>query len=240
MSTNVRIYSAKTGKFLLKTHSFGPVVTVTGNSFIVRDFPAQLDYPDRLRLNVYNSSTGKLSERVYSIKNRVKGNDWKSKIAVADAVYISGGGNIACFPLSAPGGKVKPNFIQVPRGTVQWLTGPRNGTFLLEWRGALWLVRQEQKPCTPVNLQKQGIKLTIGKLSRANAVKTRTDTVKNGMYIGLKNRTFYAVDTRTGRVLLELPLRTHTFGPTHVVGSTLVIQAGNKLLAYPLPAVLKP
>ena len=232
MSTNVRVYDAKTGKFLLKTYSFGPAATVNGNSFIVDDFPVQLDYPDRFNLNVYNSRTSRLSERVYSVKNRVKGNDWSSKVAVNDAVYISGGGNVACFPLAAPGGKAKPNFIRVPQGDVQWLAGPRNGTFVLEWQNILWLVRQNRKPCKPLALLK-GTKLGKGALARISAA-------KDGLYIGLKNGTFYAVDTRNARVVLKLELRSYAFGPTHVVGDTLVIQAGNRLLAYPLPKALKP
>ena len=232
MSTNVRVYSAKTGKFLLKTYSFGPVATVNGNSFIVSDFPVQLDYPDLFNLNVYNSRTDNITERVYSVENRVKGNNWSSKVTVKDAVYISGGGNVACFPLAAPGGRAKPNFIRVPRGDVQWLAGPRDGTFLLEWQKSLWLVRQNRKPCKPIALQK-GTKLGKGSLARISAV-------KNGLYIGLRNGTFYGVNTKTGKVGLKLALRSYTFGPTHVVGNTLVIQAGNRLLAYPLPESLKP
>ena len=232
MSTNVRIYSAKTGKFLLKAYSFGPVATVDNNSFIVSGFPVQLDYPDLFNFNVYNSRTDNVTERIYSVKNRVRGNDWNSKVAVTDAVYISGGGNVACFPLSAPGGRAKPNFIRVPRGDVQWLAGPRNRTFVLEWQKSLWLARQNRKPCQPIVLQK-GTRLGKGSLARISAV-------KNGLYIGLRNGTFYGVDTRNARVVLKLALRSYAFGPTHVVGSTLVIQAGNRLLTYPLPESLKP
>ena len=232
MSTNVRVYSTETGRFLLRTASFGPVGVTDRQVFFVSDFPAQLDYPDRINLAVYDSRTSKMSERVYSVKGRVRGQEWNSKVAVTDAVYISGGGNVACFPLSAPGGKAKPDFIRVPRGDVQWLAGPRHGTFLLEWQKSLWLVRQNRKPCKPIVLQK-GTRLGEGSLARISAV-------KNGLYLGLRNGTFYAVDTNTGRVVLELALHSYTFGPTHVVGNTLVVQAGNRLLAYPLPAALTP
>ena len=226
-SDQVEIYNVRTGKRLGKASRM-PLATLN-NQVFAKDNWFLIDYPDDIYINVYSLKTAKLLERrTYSVKNRVRGNDWNSKIAVTNAVYISGGGNLACFPLSAPGGKAKPNFIRVPRGDVQWLAGPHNGTFLLEWQGALWLVRQQQKPCTPIALQKQGTRLATGKLAR-------TDVVKNGMYIGLKNGTFYAIDTRTGRVLLELALRSYTFGPTHVVGNTLVIQAGHRLFAYPLP-----
>ena len=234
-TTDTYIYDAKTGKFLSVASSYGPLATIGNKVFFVQDnFVTWLDYPDILGLNVYDLRTGKrLEERTYSIKNRVKGNDWNSKVAVTDAVYISGGGNVACFPLAAPGGKAKPDFIRVPRGDVQWLAGPRNGTFLLEWQNTLWFVKQRQKPCQPVNLLKQGLELGRGTLARAN-------TIENGLYIGLKNGTFYAVNTKTGEVVLKLALRSYTFGPTHVVGNTLVVQAGKRLLAYPLPGPLTP
>ena len=233
-TTDTYIYDAKTGKFLSVASSYGPLATIGSKVFFVQDnFVTWLDYPDLFELNVYNWRTGKrLEKRTYSVKNRVKGNDWSSKIAVTNAVYISGGGNVACFPLAAPGGKAKPNFIRVPQGDVQWLAGPRNGTFVLEWQNILWLVRQNRKPCKPITLQR-GTKLGKGSLARISAV-------KNGLYIGLKNGTFYAVDTRNARVVLKLELRSYAFGPTHVVGDTLVIQAGNRLLAYPLPKALKP
>ena len=212
MSAKTYIYDARAGKYLGKADTRGPLAVLNQKVFFQNDW-FQIDYPDNAHINVYNLQTGKLHEkRTYSVKNRVKSSNWSIEMAVSNAVYISGGGNIACFGLAAPGGEAKPNFIRVPHGDVQWLAGPHNGTFLLEWQGALWLVRQQQKPCTPVTLQKQGIRLTVGKLNRTDTVKTRVDTVKNGMYIGLKNGTFYAVNTNTGRVGLELSLRTHTFG----------------------------
>ncbi len=234
------IYDARTGKKLGEADTRGPLAVLNQQMFFQNDrFP--LDYPNDVFVNVYDLKTGKqLEDRTYAVQNRITGNYTSSEMAIdSGVIYISGGGNLACFSLSVPGGKAKPNFIRVPRGDVQWLAGPHSGTFLLEWQDALWLVRQQQEPCKPIVLRKQGTKLTSGKLSRADAVKTRTDTVKNSMYIGLKNGTFYAVNTNTGRVVLELSLRTHTFGPTHVIGNTLVIQAGNKLLAYPLPETLR-
>ena len=230
-SDQVEIYNARTGKRLGKASRM-PLATLNDQVF-AEDNWFLIDYPDDSYINVYSLKTAKLLERrTYSVTNRVRGNDWNSKVAVNDAVYISGGGNVACFPLSAPGGRAKPNFIRVPRGDVQWLAGPHNGTFLLEWRKSLWLVRQNRKPCQPIVLQK-GKKLGEGSLARISAV-------KNGLYIGLRNGTFYGVNTKTGRVVLELALHSYAFGPTHVVGNTLVIQAGNRLLAYPLPAALNP
>ena len=234
------IYDARTGKRLGKADTRDLLAILDQKVFFQNDW-FQADYADNAYINVYDLQTGKLlEERTYTVKNRTSGSDWSIAMAVSKAVYISGGGNIACFPLSAPGGKAKPNLIRVPRGDVQWLAGPRHGTFLLEWQDNLWLARQQQRPCTPIVLQKQGIRLTAGKLAHTDIVRTRVDTMKNGMYIGLKNGTFYAVNTKTGGVVLELALRSYAFGPTHVVGNTLVIQAGNRLLAYPLPESLKP
>ncbi len=50
---------------------------------------------------------------------------------------------------------------------------------------------------------------------------------------------FYAFDLRTGETVLKRKLAASTF-PVHVVGDTLVVQAGNKLLAFALPEELKP
>ena len=50
---------------------------------------------------------------------------------------------------------------------------------------------------------------------------------------------FYALDLRTGETVLKLELAASTFS-THVVGNTLVIQAGDELLAFALPKELKP
>ena len=230
-SDQVEIYDVRTGKRLGKASRM-PLATLN-NQVFAEDNWFLIDYPDDKYINVYSLETAKLLERrTYSVKNRVRGNDWSSKIAVTDAVYISGGGNVACFPLAAPGGQAKPNFIRVPQGDVKWLAGPRNGTFLLEWQTSLWLVRQNRKPCEPLALQ-AGTKLGEGSLARISAV-------KNGLYLGLKNGTFYAVNTKTGEVVLELSLHSYAFGPTHVVGDTLIVQAGNRLLAYPLPKSLKP
>ena len=240
MSAQTSMFDVQTGKHLGEASTRGPLAILNQRMFFRNDW-FLIDFPDRVYINVHDLRTGKLLEdRTYRVENRVEGNNWNSKVAIAGAVYISGGGNIACFPPSTPGGKAKPNFIRVPRGDVQWLAGPRNGTFLLEWQNNLWLVRQKQQPCTPIVLQEQGIRLTAGNLARTDIVKTRTDTIKNGMYIGFENGTFYAVNTKTGEVELKLALRNYTFGPTHVVGNTLVVQTGNELLAFALPRNLKP
>ncbi len=60
-----------------------------------------------------------------------------------------------------------------------------------------------------------------------------------GLYLSLRNGMFYALDLRTGETVLKLRLAASTF-PTYVVGDTLVIQAGNKLLAFALPKEPRP
>lgn len=227
------IYDARTGKRLGEADTRNLLAVLNQRVYFQNDW-FLAGHPDNAHVNVYDLQTGKLLEkRTYSIENRVKGSNWSIEMAVSNAVYISGGGNLACFPLSAPGGKAKPNFIRVPRGDVQWLAGPRNGTFLLEWQGALWLVRQDAKDsCAPIALLEQGQKVASGKLARY-------DVAGNGLYLGLKNGMFHAINLRTGETVLRLKL-TAPIGPTHVVGYTLIIQAGDDLLAFALPQELKP
>lgn len=114
-----------------------------------------------------------------------------------------------------------------------WLAGPFDGTFLLEWQRALWLVRQRQKnSCAPIKLLEQGRKLDSGTIARIKVT-------GNGMYLGLKNGTFYVINLQTGETVLRLEANA-TFSPSHVVGDTLIVQAGNELLAFALPKELRP
>ncbi len=57
------------------------------------------------------------------------------------------------------------------------------------------------------------------------------------MYLGLKNGTFYAINLQTGEAVLRLETDA-TFGPSHVIGDTLIVQARNELLAFALPKEL--
>lgn len=233
MNAKTSIFDAQTGRFLGDAKTRGPLATVKGQVFFQRDwFP--LDYPDDVFVDVHDLRTAKrLESRTYSVENRVTGNYSSSEIAIdASTVYISGGGNIACFPLAQPGGDAKPDFIRVPKGDVTWLAGPRNGTFLLGWRGALWLVRQDEKDnCAPIELLGQGRKVASGRL--------RHDVAGNGLYVGLKNGMFQAINLRTGETVPRLELAA-PIGPTYVVGDTLIVQAGDKLLAFALPKEWNP
>lgn len=233
MSAATLIFDARTGKSVGEASTRGPLAILDQRAFFRNDW-FHVDYPDRFYIDVHNLRTGKLLEdRTYSVENRVKGDNWNSKVAISGAVYISGGGNIACFPLAQPGGDAKPDFIRVPEGDVTWLAGPFEGTFLLEWRGAVWLVRQSARDnCAPINLLERGHRIGSGKPARFSFL-------RKGLYLSLKNGSFYAVDLQTGKIGLKLKFATSSFGPTHVVGDTLIVQVGNNLLAFALPRELK-
>ncbi len=115
MNTRTSMFDARTGRSLGAADTRGPLATVRGRVFFQNDwFPP--DYPEDVFVNVYDLRTGKLLEsRTYSV--RVTSTYSSSKMAInSRAIYSSGGGNIACFPLSAPGGEAKPDFIGAPRG----------------------------------------------------------------------------------------------------------------------------
>ena len=145
------------------------------------------------------------------------------------ALYVSSDNNVACFPVAQRGGRAKPDFIRVPDGAVTWLEGPHRGMFVLEWRNAVWLVRaQQDKPCSPVDLLRQGNRLGPGRVARVTAL-------GNNLYVGLRNGAFYAADARSGQVVLRLNLPAASFSPALVAGETFVVRAGNELLAFKLP-----
>ena len=110
--------------------------------------------------------------------------------------------------------------------------GPYRGVFVLEWRSAVWLVRaQRDDLCSPVDLLRQGNGLGPGRVARVTAL-------GNNLYLSLRNGAFYAADARSGQVRLRLEFPTANFGPTLVSGNTLIIQAGDELLAFRLPESL--
>lgn len=231
-SDQISIYNAQTGERLGQIPR--SPLAILNHQIFSQDNWFLIDRPDDVYLDVHDLRTGRrLESRTYSVENRVKGGNWDGKVAVSSAVYVSGGGNIACFPLEQPGGNAKPDFIKVPQLDVTWVAGPFNETFLLEWRNALWLVRQTAKDsCAPINLPEQGHKVASGKIARV-------DISGNGFYLILKTGMFYAVNLRTHEIAQKLKFAASTFGPTHVVGDTLIVQAANKLLAFALPQ-LKP
>ncbi len=89
--------------------------------------------------------------------------------------------------------------------------GTLDGTFLLEWQGALWLVRQQKNACVPIKLPERGRKLDSGILARIKVT-------GSGMYLGLKNGTFYAIHLQTGETVLR-PQSNATFGPATSSGT---------------------
>ena len=95
-SDQVEIYNVRNGKRLGKASRM-PLATLN-NQVFAEDNWFLIDYPDDIYINVYSLKTaGLLERRTYSVRNRIRGNDWNSKIAVKDAVYISGGGNVGLF-----------------------------------------------------------------------------------------------------------------------------------------------
>ncbi len=233
MNATTSIFDAHTGRFLGEADSYGPLAAVGGQAFFQDSF-FPLDYPDDVFVNVHDLGTGKrLERRTYSGTGRVTGNYSSSMMAMASgALYVSSDNNVACFPVAQRGGRAEPDFIRVPDGTVTWLEGPYLGTFVLGWRSAVWLVRaRRDKPCAPVDLLRQGNRLGPGRVARV--------TISgNGLYVGLRNGAFYAADARSGQVGLRLELPAASFGPALVAGKTLIVQAGNQLLAFKLPELL--
>ena len=134
-TVETHVYNAKTGELMWEADSYGPVAVIDHKAFFVEDnFATQLDHSDWFVVNVYDLDTGKrLEHRTYSIKNRVRDRVWNSRVAVSGgALYISGGGNLACFAVAKRGGRANPDFIRVPKGEVRWVAGPYRETFLLE------------------------------------------------------------------------------------------------------------
>lgn len=233
MNATTSVFDAQTGRFLGEADTYGPLAAIQGRVFFQDNWLAP-DYPDDVFVNVHNLRTGKrLERRIYSVTGRVTGNYSSSKTAIGlGALYVSSDNNVACFPVAQRGGRAKPDFIRVPDGGVTWLAGPHRGVFVLGWRSAVWLVRaRRDNPCSPVDLLRRGVSLGPGRIAHI--------TVSgDGLYIGLRNNSFYAADARSGQVVLRLELPTTSFGPTLVAGETLIVHAGNELLAFRLPEAL--
>lgn len=133
MNATTSMFDARTGQFLGEADTYGPLAAVGGRVFF-QDSWLPLDFPDDVFVNVHDLRTGKLLERrTYRVENRVTGTYSSSQVAVdAGAVYVSGGGNVACFPVAQRGGRAKPDFFRVPHSEVEWLGGLHRKTFVLE------------------------------------------------------------------------------------------------------------
>lgn len=140
--------------------------------------------------------------------------------------------NVARFAL---GGAGLPTFVK-PGANLEWLAGPyRDKLFVLEHSGGTrrFLVGGlEGSSLSPIQFNDT---YEVG----ANSI-SRLDLSGNGLYVGHTDGQFVAVDVQTGRAFFRLQTDTKNFGPTHVVGNTLVVQTENELLAFALPEELGP
>lgn len=140
--------------------------------------------------------------------------------------------NIARFALAGTNTS-RPTFVK-PGANLEWLAGPYDDKlFMFEREGGKR--RFQVGEIEGSSLVKLDGTYQIG----ANPI-ARLDLIGNGLYMGHTDGQFYAVDVRTGRAFFRFKTSAKNFGPTHVVGNTLVVQAGNELLAFALPQELRP
>lgn len=251
-SPDVFAFDRTTGKRLWKVWSaFSPLTVISNRVYLLEDNRnMDHDYPGRFRVNAFDLRSGKpLGRRVYNLNSRgVMENlydhphpwDDSSVLVHGNTLYVdvkrlgTAQANVARFAL---GGKStsRPAFVK-PGANLEWLAGPYRGKlFLLGRKNGKHRFRVGDvggSSLAPIQFDDT---YQIG----ANPI-SRLDLIGNGLYVGHTDGGFYAVDVKTGRAFFRFKTQAKNFGPSHVVGDTLVIQAGNKLLAFALPEELKP
>lgn len=244
-SPDVFAFDVKTGRRLWRVWShFLPLSVADGRVYLPKDTVlTRQDRPGRLTVNVFELRSGRrVGQNVYNLNGATQTvyntpDLWDyGRAAVGGGVlYLearrihSRRTGLARFHLEDPGSAV---FVQ-PGVRLIWLAGPYRGKlFVLERRGRkrqLW-VGSLANPAVPVRWRSTN---PIG----VNPV-SRLDLLGNGLYVGHTDGRFYAANIRTGRTEFSFQTDAKNFGPTRVVGKTLVVQAGNKLLAFKLPEPL--
>ena len=141
--------------------------------------------------------------------------------------------NVARFALGSQGTS-RSAFVK-PGPNLEWLAGPyRDKLFVLEREGGKRRFRVGDvggSSLAPIPFDDA---YQVG----ANPI-SRLDLIDNGLYVGHTDGQFVAVNIRTGRAFFHFRTDAKNFGPTHVVGDTLVVQAGDELFAFTLPKELK-
>lgn len=204
------------------------------------------NYPGRLKVDAFDLRSGKLlGRRVYHINKPSESvhnhpNPWDygrvlvhKGVLYAEArrVYTGKPTNVARSLLDGAG---RPTFVK-PGANLEWLAGPYQGKlFVLERMGGKrrFLVGDVGgSSLAPIQFD-DPYQIGVNSISRL-------DLIGNGLYVGHTDGWFYAVSVQTGRAFFRFRTDAKNFGPTHVVGNTLVIQAGDELLAFDLPRVAK-
>ena len=230
---------------------FSPLAVVGNKVYLLEDDPSRnLDHPGRLRVNAFDLRSGNLlSKRTYNLNPAAVVDDlsmhphpwddgrvlvYKNMLYVEAKRLGTAQANVARFALDGRG-TPRPNFVK-PGANLEWLAGP--------YRGKLFLLEHKHGKRRFLVGQLEGSSLTPTRFDDTYPIGatpiSRLDLIGNGLYVGRADGWFYAVDVRTGKALFCVQTGAESFGPTRVLGDTLIVQAGNNLLAFALPETLKP
>lgn len=251
ISTSMYAYDRATGKPLWQANAHWKLLAVDETKVYLVEQPSiDIDAPPgRIAVNTFDLHTGQLlQERSYDINDGPGGTPTPGcfygtlEILVYKGfLYVevrknSGTGNgigIVRFPFNKPDNVAQCRFID-PSLRYKWLAGPYDSKFFLSRDNGFW-IGAVPKRAEDVYVRPRRSNYQVGR-----SPVSHLDIVRNGLYVGHTNGRFYAVDIRTGKALFYVQTDAESFGPARVLGDTLVIQAGNKLLAFALPEELKP
>lgn len=247
-SPDVFGFNRATGERLWRVSSaFTPLAAVGDKVYLLEDdWLTDQNYPGRLNVTAVNLRSGDLLyKRVHHINKKSESvhnhpNPWDydrvlvhKGVLYAEAcrLYTGKPTNVARFALDGAG---RPAFVK-PGANVEWLAGPYQGKlFVLGRMGGKrrFLVGDVGgSSLAPIQFDDT---YQVG----AKPI-SRLDLIGNGLYVGHTDGRFYAVSVQTGRAFFRFRTDAKNFGPTHVIGNTLVVQAGDELLAFNLPSVAK-
>lgn len=249
-SPDVFAFDHVTGERLWKVWShFNPLAVVNDKVYLLDDNRNMDIYPGRFKVDVFSLRSGKpLGENVYNLNPVAELNnpsayphswDYGRMRIYKDTLYIeakklkASEANIARFALGSKG--TRPTFVK--RGAdLKWLAGPYNDRlFVLERKG-----RQRRFQVGKLGGASLAPVTFDGTYQIGSSPISRLDLSGNGLYVGHTDGQLYVVDMRTGSALFHFETQAKSFGPSHIVGDTLIIQAGNELLAFALPKELRP
>ncbi|GMK37144.1 hypothetical protein PCCS19_01970 [Paenibacillus sp. CCS19] len=219
----------KTGKTLWRLGgSHSNLLGFDGDKLYYEDQWPNIDDAENAiaKLDVVSLRTGEVLEsRSYpSPQTSTGGYVYRSSQIVIDGsnMYIGAGGNgIYRYGLLADPMIAKPAYLSV---NGSWIAGPYNGKLYFS---------------DATNMRLFGVKVPDNTQVAYNGVDnpiSRFDLIESGMYIGQTDGSVLAFNVKSGKAQFRYETGARNYGPFQTVGTTLLVQADNKLYAFLISA----
>jgi|GEM_PF-804879 Copper amine oxidase N-terminal domain./PQQ enzyme repeat. len=221
----------KTGKTLWRlAGSHSDLLGADGDRLYYEDQWPNIDETETsiAKLDVVSIETGEVIEsKTYPSPQSISGAyvPRSNQLLIdGDSLYVGAGGSgIYRYGLQADPLTSKPAYIST---NGSWIAGPYNGK--LFFQNAIFQGMFAIKQLDNSYVAYHGVDNPISRL----------DLIHSGMYIGQTDGSVLAYNVKTGKAVFRYETGARHFGPFQTIGSTLIVQAENKLYAFTLPSEL--